>query len=173
MRKILIFIVITIFILLISFTVYGIFIKTMKKENNEKSISRLPSFSFITLEGNSFDSRTIFEGPVLIVRFHPECDHCSYEISQIMKSKIHESCGKILFVTSAEMNDVVRFMSQFETSEKGGVITLLDTSSVFNNIFGKDVIPSNYIYNKRLELVKALYGEYKTETILKYLNANE
>jgi hypothetical protein len=50
---------------------------------------------------------------------------------------------------------------------------MTDTAYALADIFSRNVIPSNYIYNKELKLVKALYGEYKIETILKYLEPRE
>jgi hypothetical protein len=173
MRRLIIISVIIIFILMISFFVYGIARKAKEQVIIEGQISKLPSFSFTTLQNTKFDSQTITEGPVLIVRFHPECEHCQHEISELLNSTVSGSGVKILLISGAERNMVIRFLDQFNLAEKPEVITLLDTAYVFGEIFGKDLVPSNYIYNEELELVKILAGEYKIETILKYLAEGE
>ena len=173
MKRIVIISVSAIFILTLAFLVFGIARKTKERGLRDEQISRLPSFSFTSLDGTSFHSESITEGPVLIVKFHPECEHCQYEISELMKSKIPDSGVRILLISSAERDVVRKFLEQFNIDEKQGVIPLLDTAFIFNEIFGKDIVPSNYIYNKELKLVKTLFGEYKIETILNYLEKGE
>lgn len=173
MRRIIVISVVTIFLLVISYFVFGIVKKTRERSIIEEQISKLPSFSFTTLQDTLFNSLIIKEGPVLIVRFHPECEHCQYEISELFRSKITESGVKVLLITGADKDMVISFLDQFSISQRESVITLLDTAFIFNEIFGADIVPSNYIYNKDLELVKVLNGEYKIETILKYLGKSE
>jgi thiol-disulfide isomerase/thioredoxin len=173
MKKIITGLVVTVFFLTITFIVIEIGNKLNKGKIIKEHISKLPQFSFTTLQNTSFNSSSITQGPVLIVRYHPECEHCQYEISELLKSKIAKSGCKILLISNADKNDINKFLNQFSISEKPGIIPLLDTASVFSNIFGKDIIPSNYIYNKELDLIKILYGEYKIETILKYIEESE
>ena len=158
---------------MLSFLVFGITRKTKEKALMEEQISKLPSFSFVMLDNTVYNSDNIKEGPVLIVRFHPECEHCQYEISELLKSKIPDSGIKVLLISDAERNIVISFLNQFNISEKQKIIPLLDTAFVFGEIFGKDIVPSTYIYNKDLELVEVLPGEYKIETILSYLEEGE
>ena len=40
-------------------------------------------------------------------------------------------------------------------------------------MYRADVLPSNFIYDKELRLVKVFKGATKAETILKYLNGND
>lgn len=173
MRKVIILLILIVFLSVTIFLVLGIIKKSDGKILAEKRISSFPSFSFIELDDSIFSSDSIKEGPVLIVRFHPECDHCLYEISEILKSKIPESGTKILLISGADRNSVSEFLSCFDIDLNNSIITLIDGSYVFDDIFGKDIVPSNYIYNKELQLVKALYGEYRIETIEKYLGIDE
>ncbi len=173
MKRLIIISVIAIFILTLSFLVFGITRKTKEKALIEEQISKLPSFSFITLEKTLFNSDSIKEGPILIVRFHPECEHCQYEISELLRNRIPELGVKVLLISGAGRDMVISFLDQFNITEKQCIIPLLDTAYVFSEIFGADIIPSNYIYNRNLELVKVLKGEYKVESILKYLELGE
>jgi thiol-disulfide isomerase/thioredoxin len=173
MRKILLGVVIVIFALSATFLILGVVKKTQKHKQIAEKISRLPSFSFMTLTNESFNSSEIRKGPVLVVRFHPDCEHCQYEISEILKSNIPASGACVIMVSSADSDSIRKFMYQFDYSDYPGIIPLIDTSYIFGDIFGSDKVPSNYIYNKELNLVKVLYGEVKTETILKYLLGSE
>jgi thiol-disulfide isomerase/thioredoxin len=173
MRKIVLSMVILVFVLCVSLLVLGITNKIQKQVQINGKIQKLPSFSFMTLTDGSFSSSDIRNGPVLVVRFHPECEHCRYEITEILNSNIPVSGTLVLMVSSANTDSIRKLLSQFDLSDYPAIIPLVDTSYIFGDIFGSDVVPSNYIYDKQLDLVKALQGEVKTETILKYLQVGE
>jgi hypothetical protein len=173
MRRIIIAIVILLFSVSMTFLVSGIFRKTESRNQIAERISRLPSFSFVTLTDETFNSSGIEKGPVLLIRFHPECEHCRYEISEILKSNIPSSGTTIILVSSAHRDSLKSYLKQFNYSAYPSVIPLADTSYIFADIFGTDIVPSNYIYDKELALIKVLHGEVKTETILKYLTEIE
>lgn len=173
MRRIILIVVILLFALSATFLVSGIVKKIQKQTQLAERLSKLPSFSFATLTNESFNSSEIRRGPVLLIRFHPECEHCQYEISGILKSNIPSSGTTVILVSSADPDSIRKFLNRFNYSDYPSVIPLADTSYIFGDIFGSDIVPSNYIYNKELELVKVLHGEVKTETILKYLREIE
>jgi hypothetical protein len=169
MKKIIKGLVVTLFFLTIIFIVIEIGNKLNKAKIIKEHISKLPQFSFATLQNTSFNSSCITQGPVLIVRYHPECEHCQYEISALIKNKVLASKIKILLISDADKNKIVKFLDQFHINDIPKIIPLLDTVSIFSDVFGKDIVPSNYIYDKELNLVKVFNGEVKIETILKYL----
>ena len=173
MRKLITGIVALLLLFTISFLVAGIVRKSNEKEITDNRISSLPVFTFVDLTGEKFSSGCIREGPVLIVKFHPECEHCQYEISEILRSKIPGSGIKVLLITNAGRKNVLDFLSQFDITGYHNIIPLIDTAFIFSDVFGKDLVPSNYIYNKELKLVKALYGEYKIEKIQNLLGLGE
>jgi hypothetical protein len=167
---------ITIIILILSsltYLMYGIIRKSGEKSTIERRISSLPDFSFVDLNGSGFYSRDIKEGPVLIVKFHPECEHCQYEVSEILNSKIPHSRTKVLFITNSSKENSIRFFSQFDKSKLVYSSILLDTAYIFSEIFGKDIVPSNYIYDTELKLKEVLYGEYKVDVLEKLLGIYE
>jgi hypothetical protein len=173
MRKAILSVFISVFAISVLFLVAGILNKAQKHKQISEKISELPSFSFITLSNETFNSSEIKRGPVLLVRFHRECEHCQYEISELLKSSI-PGCGANIILVSSDYPDSIRkFLNKFKYTDYPSVILLADTSYAFGDIFGSDIIPSNYIYNKDLDLVKVLSGEVKTETILKYLLSSE
>ena len=169
MRKIVLIIMILVFAAAASLLTYGTVNKIQKHKRTVEKISKLPYFSFSTLNNKSFNSSDLKEGPVLIIRFHPECEHCQYEITGLLKSKIPSTDINIILISSATPDTIRKFLGRFNLADFPSVIPLVDTSYIFGDIFGSDFVPSNYIYNKEHNLVKAISGEVKTETILKYL----
>ncbi len=173
MKKIILIIIILVFISGVLVLISGSVKKLHYQDSLEDRIQHLPPFSFMSLNNGSFSSAEITEGPLLIVNFHPECEHCFYEISELLNSNIIESGIKLILVTFAQPDTVKRFLDKCQTPDQHNFITLIDTSLVFGDVFGRNYIPSNYLYDKDLVLIEALYGEYKTETIIKYFNLGE
>lgn len=169
MKKIILSIVILIMVLFVSSLVIGINKKLRDHKLVAEKIAKLPAFSLMTLNKRIYNSTDTKNGPVLIVHYHPECDHCQYEISEILKSKIPFVFSSVILVSSAHPDSIKSFLSNLNVKDYSTVIPLLDTSYKFEEIFGRGTIPSTYIYNRNLTLVKVLQGEVKTETILKYL----
>lgn len=170
MRKIFLGTIITIVFLFIVFLATGINRKFQNQKNDYEKIANLPSFSFLTLSNERFISSKIKKGPVLVIYFHPECEHCQWEMTEIFKSNIPESFSQILLISSAHPDSIKKFLSRFNLSSYSSMITLLDSSYDFEEIFGSSIVPSFYIYDKKLHLLKAFHGEVKTETILKLIS---
>ena len=173
MKRLVMTSVVIVFFGLLLFIVAGIFRKIKENELIEERLSALPDFSLPDMKGKIFSTSDLKKGPVLLVRFHPECEHCRYELNEIFRSGLADNGVMVLLVSSASENDVAAFLSQFDTGKSDRIITMTDTSYVLADIFSKNVIPSSYIYDTDLKLVKALYGEHKIETILKYLESGE
>lgn len=173
MRKLIQSVAVIAFTLILAILVSGVIRKKLDEKNINEKIASLPSFSFSALGRGEFNSSEIREGPVLIVRFHPECEHCQYEISQILKSDIPDLFSNTILISSAHPDSIRKFLNRFNYSDNPSVVALTDTSDSFRDIFGKDIVPSNYIYNKDLKLVKVLPGEVRTETIRKYILTRE
>jgi hypothetical protein len=173
MKKVII--ISSLFILIILFLVLiaGIVYKANAQIKIEGSIRRLPEFSYITVDNKEFSSGEIKNGPLLIIHFNPECEHCKYETENIIGSNIPYMNCRVLMITEAPLDSVKRFHSSYNLEKYSSITVLIDTSYLFVKKFGSSLIPTNYIYNKDLELVKVLTGEYKTETIIKYLTFSE
>jgi hypothetical protein len=138
-----------------------------------EEISYLPPFTFTDLEYKAFSSSELKTGPVLIMHFHPECEHCQFEISEILKECVLKKLQSVILVSGLPPDSIRRFLNRYNYSDYPNVIPLSDTSEIFGDIFGTAVIPSNYIYGSDLRLKKVFYGEVKTGAILKYLQGIE
>jgi hypothetical protein len=145
------------------------------KANTEDSVEavKLPSFTLLTIDHKSFNTSEIKAGPLLVVHFNPECDHCKYEINGIVESGMPSMGLRILLITQAAKDSVSKFCMDYSISDYSSISVLLDSSDLFGKNFKSRAIPSNYLYDKDLKLIKVLEGEYKTETIIKYLSGIE
>jgi|WetSurMetagenome_2_1015567.scaffolds.fasta_scaffold00040_4 hypothetical protein len=170
MKRITLVTVASVFIVSLSFLVGSTINKVNAKKLRLEKIEKLPSFTFLSLDYISYSSSEILHGPLILVHFHPECEHCRYEISELSKSKLSESGIKIILISSANIVAVKQFLIELPLSKTNDFITLLDTAYTFEEIFGRGVIPTTYLYDKDLHLIKVLSGECKIETIHKLIN---
>lgn len=137
-----------------------------KKEAAEK-IQTLQHACFASLTGgqiciDEFDSNK----PTVIIYFHPECEHCQYEASEIGKQA--EQFGKanmILITPDDSTKRIEAFAVKYHLWEVDNLTILLDRNSQFKNQFGTSVFPSVFIYGFDKKLLKMYKGETKIEVI--------
>ncbi len=173
MRKIVSGVVVIVILLFSSYLGAGIIRKVHNHKIIIEKIAKLPSFAFLTLSNSNFNSSEITKGPVLVLYFHPECEHCQWEMSEIFKSQIPESFQKVLLISSAQPDSIVKFLQQFHYTDYPSVLPLVDSSYNFELYFGSSLVPSSYVYDSKLNLIKHIRGEVKTEAILNLITKNE
>ena len=148
----------------------GILRKVAKAAAGEAQISTMPSFTFSTVSGRVFNSDSIQKSPVLIIYFHPECEHCRYEISSVISSGLTDGRAVILLVTFAGEAAVRTFISELSLEDEKSIWVVSDTLLRFKGIFGNRQVPTNIIYGSDRKLLKIFPGETKAEAIITYLN---
>lgn len=149
-------------------------IKIEHKRNAAKErIKTLPVFSLRTISDTMFRSDNITEGPVLVLFFHPECEHCQYHIESLFNNKVFIQGVIILLISSSEKEGIIKFLKEHNLLDHPELIALIDEAYSFKDWFGTDLIPATFIYNKKLKLVRYFQGEVKPETIRKYLRQND
>lgn len=158
---------------LLIFLTGGIITKKVKAEQAAEKIRILPVIVMKDIWGNSFTTDEISSGPLLITFFHPECDHCKYEISSLISTDLIDSQFTILLVSYAKVDDIQSFIQEIGNNDALNVQVLHDPDFRMSDMYRADVLPSNFIYDKELRLVKVFKGATKPETILKYLNGND
>ncbi len=151
----------------------GILRKKAKAEEDAEKIKRLPDLVLTDIIGNSFRTDQIESGPLLITFFHPECDHCRYEISSLFSSGLLDNDLTVLFVSYADKSEIQSFAHLLGTPEMPNIHVFHDPDFILGDLFHADIMPSNYIYSDSLFLVKVLKGSTRPETILKYLKGND
>jgi len=173
MKRSLMVVIIIIITGLVLFLVTGIVIKANKSKVAKDRINTLPVFSLAALNDSIFCSGQIKEGPVLVLFFHPECEHCQYQIASLLKNKADMSGVHILMISNAEKEEIRKFMSEINLSNYPGLIVLVDKNHNFRDWFGTELVPATFIYNNKKKLVRYFQGEVRPETILKYLSQND
>ena len=173
MKKILAAGIIIVIMGLTTFLLIGIAGKMQKNKIMKERIKSLPVFSFRTLNDTIFRSDQLKEGPVLILFFHPECEHCQYQITTLFNNNVIPSGLCVLLISNAEKEGIRKFMEENNLLQYPGLTALADETYSFRNYFGTEIVPAIFIYNKELKLVRYFQGEVRPETILKYLRQDD
>lgn len=150
----------------------AIFTRKAKAEEKAGRIRMLPDLVMTDLNGLEFNTARLTSGPLLITFFHPECDHCRYELSSMKDIGTLNSNVKILLVSYADKNQIDSFIKELDISDTGHIHIIHDPDFTLSKFFGANIIPSNFIYNDSLQLIKVFKGSVRPETILKYLNGS-
>jgi len=173
MKKYMIITVVSVFTMVLLILIAGISSGLRANATKAEEGESLPDFTLATTGHKRFCSSEIKGGPLLIVHFNPECEHCRYEIRSMIHSSLPSLGYRVLLITEAPADSVMRFIKADSLGMYSSFTVLLDTAGVFSDKFGSSFIPANFIYDKELRLVKALEGEYKTVTLIRYLSDNE
>jgi len=171
-RIILILIIITVSLLAL-ILVGGIAGKLKEEKITSERIKHLPIFSMTDADNNPYSTVDIKEGPLLLVYYHPECEHCRNELTELFNSSLFESDIRLMLVSNAPRDTVISFLGGFKQYDNERCISLIDTAYLFEDLFGTPVIPSAFLYNVNLDLIESYSGEYKIETILNSFGQSE
>jgi thiol-disulfide isomerase/thioredoxin len=155
------------------FLISGIFIRKSKAERAAERIKTLPDLVLADIRGGTFRTEQIRSGPLLITFFHPECDHCKYEISSLLNSGLRDSLITILLISNADRSEILTFLQQFEIDDTSTLHIVHDPEFRISDLFGADVMPSNFIYNDSLRLVRIYKGSTRPEALMSYLFSDD
>ena len=167
MKKLLKYLVGIVLLTVASFLVLHTYQSYKTKKESVAKIQTLQHFSFESVNGgqiwiDGFNP----DQPTVIIYFHPECEHCQYEASEIGKQP--EMFGKVnmIMITSDDSTQRVEaFAISYRLLEVDNLTILLDRKNQFKNQFGASVIPSVFIYGSDKKLLKMYKGETKIDAI--------
>ncbi len=170
--------IITAFLILLTSLVSVHFVlSTIKKVNSSQSIKEhikyFPRFILKSINDTLFNSETITKGPVIIIFFHPGCEHCQYEIKEITTDEYLIDKTHIILVSNAPDDEIKKFYYDNELDKYQKITLLIDSSYKLSDIFGLRSVPLTCIYSKELILVKYFKGEVKPDAIVKILTDND
>lgn len=140
----------------------------------EKKREQLPVIRFLDSNGTIFTNGDLNpEFPTLIIYFLPNCDFCEHEIADLKTNYNILTRVNVLLVTSVSKEKLKEFMVENELGNYENFHFLTTSSKNFFQLFGSQVTPSNFVYDKNQKLAKYFKGETQTSTLLKYLTNAE
>lgn len=154
---------------LLAILIVAILSRKARAEVVIERIRMLPDLVATDINGATFNTSTLTSGPLLITFFHPECDHCRYELTSLFAEDSTNYSLDILLVSYAGTSEIRSFIQQTRILDSSHIHIIPDPEFKLTHLFGAQIIPANYIYNDSLQLVKIFKGSVKPETILRYM----
>lgn len=144
-----------------------------EKKEAERRIQTLPQAEFISLTGKEVNLHDFDpEKPMVIVYFHPECDHCHYEAQEIgQNAAAFKHCQVVMVTSDDSLKRIENFCAEYNLWELNNIEVLIDSNNRFKKIFGKALVPSVYIYDSARKLKRYFPGETKPEAIISEINS--
>ena len=111
--------------------------------------------------------------PTIIMYFHPECEHCQYEASEIGKQAAEFGKANMVLITPDDsIPRIDEFTMKYHLWEVDNLVILLDRAKAFKKYFGTTVVPSVFIYGPDKNLIKMYKGEIQMNAILGCINTH-
>lgn len=175
MRRLLKQVVLALFFLAIGMFTWHFFKGYAEKRRIIRARENLPDAVFTSLleeQVNLHDFGNL--KPIVIIYFHPECEHCRYEAAEIgQHAGDFEKCQLIMVTPDDSLPRIEAFCEQYQLGEVDNIEILTDKHNRFREVFGKTAIPSVFIYNSGGKLVRVFSGETKTEAIINSITLNQ
>ncbi|MDJ1499799.1 TlpA disulfide reductase family protein [Xanthocytophaga agilis] len=150
---------------------------TSTQEKNEDSPAqqtsvetkpKLPNFQVMDLEKKLISISQLPQNrPTIVFFFHPDCEHCQAEATELQKYTDRFVNTNFLMITWDEIPKIRAFMQKYKL--KAPITAYkVDNNTLFQT-YGVLRLPAVYIYNSQNELVQQFNGEAKIEAILNYI----
>jgi peroxiredoxin len=168
MKRLLKPVVLVLFFLVTGLFTWRIYTGYAKKQKIARAREMLPAACFASLRGNQVNLHDFGNlKPVIIIYFHPECEHCRYEAAEIGQHACDfEKCQLVMVTSDDSLARIEAFCANNQLWEVGNIEILTDKQNRFQEVFGKTAIPSVFIYNTERKLVRFFMGETKTDAII-------
>lgn len=120
----------------------------------------IPGFRFTRLTGETFESKHLAPGKLLLFVFvDTDCDHCQHAVQEISKNHQHFSKAVVYVVSMNSPARINQFMSSYGKNLVGkrNVILLQDTYYDFISKFKPRKSPGMFLYSNKKKLL--LYSD--------------
>jgi len=129
---------------------------------------KLPNFQVTDLAGNVISTSQLPKTqPTIILFFHPDCEHCQAEATELQKHTDQFAGTNFLMITWDELPKIRAFMQKYALKEP--IVACQISSNTLAQTYGMIRLPAVYIYNTNQELIQQFSGEAKAEAIVSYL----
>ncbi|MDJ1473689.1 TlpA family protein disulfide reductase [Xanthocytophaga flava] len=145
-----------------------------KKENTStqqaspETKPQLPNFQVKDMEGKLISISQLPQNrPTIVFFFHPDCEHCQAEATELQKYTDRFANTNFLMITWDEIPKIQGFMQKYKL--KAPITAYkIDNNTLFQT-YGVLRLPAVYIYNSQNDLIQQFNGEAKIDAILNYI----
>lgn len=137
-----------------------------------KQTHAFPVIDLLSLQHQMFSTRQLVDSPVykLIVLVDPGCDHCDFEIDEIIRDADKFRNAAILFISPNPIEELKKYQQKIEGAGLANIkIGSLRSEELYKHFNGNS-FPEIYLYGKDNQLIKKFGGETPSGVILSAMN---
>ena len=132
--------------------------------------SKVAPFNIKLTNGQQFKAEQLAKGPVVLIYFSPDCDHCQNFTQDLVKNYNVVANKQVVMVTFQDMNMLKPFVTKYKLNQYLNFkVGTEGTSYVVRNYYKINSFPYIAIYDKTGKLVKTYEGEQPHAEIFKTL----
>ena len=132
--------------------------------------SKVAPFNIKLTNGQQFKAEQLAKGPVVLIYFSPDCDHCQNFTQDLVKNYNVVANKQVVMVTFQDMNMLKPFVTKYNLNQYLNFkVGTEGTSYVVRNYYKISSFPYIAIYDKTGKLVKTYEGEQPHAEIFKTL----
>jgi hypothetical protein len=160
----------TVFLIILIITIFLIYAFQAEKADRYIGTIYLSDLNFEGEMGQEIISSDSTRTTV-IVWFHPECEHCRYQLDEINDNIRRLQAARFLFITDERAFFAKKFNIAWPdlVQSSHAIFGIIDRSK-FIDEFGPVITPSLLFFNHRGILKEKLLGEVKFEKIVQMIN---
>lgn len=131
-----------------------------KNKKISEKIEFIPKFEFIDLNYESYKNEDLPNDCIVFIFFNSECDLCQAEIAELMKDA--NSFDQVSFLLVS--NEPIKILKKFSANYyiRNSFVNLFHCDyTYFKDVFGVNIIPTIFIYNKNHKLIRILKGKMR------------
>lgn len=143
-----------------------------KAKLKEGRSNTFPVISLLSLQQTAFNTRPLADVPVykLVVIVDPECDHCDFEMDEIVRNAGKFKDAYVLFISPKPVAELQKFAHKIKNTGFSNInIFSLRHEDLFRH-FNGNPFPDIYLYGKDNKLIKNFWGETPSGLILAEMN---
>jgi peroxiredoxin len=152
----------------LSFGILGVLVAVMLHFGRYQRMnpgSKMPDLIF---EGKMGKELLVHDSTMttIIIWFHPDCEHCLYQLTRINAHIDELSNTKFFFLTADKHFPSTRHLGLWPNLTSAGHVRfgILDKER-FMALFGKVITPTTFIFDRRGRLIEKIFGEVKIRKI--------
>jgi thioredoxin-related protein len=143
-----------------------------KAKLKAKQTNTFPVIELLSLQHQTFSTRQLADSTVykLIVLVDPECDHCDFEINEIVRDADKFRNAAILFISPKPVEELKKYKQKIEGAGLDNMKIFSLRSEELYKHFNGHSFPEIYLYGKDNQLIKNFGGETPSGVILSAMN---
>lgn len=141
---------------------------------SEKTSSKLPLFSFKTVDGKVFSEDDLSKNTAIIfVYFSSDCHYCQEEASSFVENRASLKDVEVIFVSEESQSVVKEFAEKYKLSKIHNFHVVIDEAGDFFKKFQPPLTPFVLIYNQDWELLQKAEGAMPVSEIIKVVETGK